>query len=171
MDLNVIASSAGPPLVFMLAIWFLTLTVRRLVEMFLLKSAKEHTYWKNGVLPALPIALGAGFAAVMWKFPFLNTLPSMGTRAFYGCVGGGCSGVLYRIVKTIVKKQYGVEVSVYPTAIAGTLEVKIPASELPKIDTHYPGKSENEELPDSDGPTLPALPVPLPDDSEPQPKP
>jgi len=112
----------------MLAIWFLTLGVRRVVEKSW-PAVAAKTFWKDVLLPLLPIALGAGFAVVMYKFPFLDKLPSPGTRAFYGCVAGGCSATLYRILKAVVKKTYGVELSVSPGPVAGT-----PAVEVPKAD-------------------------------------
>ena len=156
MDLNDIPEKLGPALIFMLAVWFLTLAVRRIIEHLWPKLVHRGTWWEDIALPTLPYALGASFAIVMHKFPGLEALPSWGTRALYGLVGGALSGLTYRIVKTIAKKKYGVELSMPPGAIAGaSVVVDVPASQLPKIDVHYPGKTENENLPDSQKPTDP----------------
>lgn len=145
MDLNVIASSAGPPIVFMLAIWFLTLGFRRVLEKTW-PSITNKTFWKEVFLPLMPPVLGAICAVVMYKFPFLDKLPSMGTRAFYGFVAGGCSGFLYRILKAVVKKTYGVELSTPPGAVAGTVMVDIPKDQLAKIDIHESTEKPDDEI-------------------------
>jgi len=134
MDLNLIASASGPPIVFMLAIWFFTLSVRRVVEHFFPKLGGKGTLWSDLVLPILPIVLGGLFAVTMYKFPFLDKLPSWGTRAFYGCVAGGGSGVLYRVIRTILKKKYGVNLSSPPGVVDGTPAVEIPADAPPTVD-------------------------------------
>jgi hypothetical protein len=134
MDLNVIASSAGPPIVFMLAIWFFTLSVRRVVRHFFPRLDEKGTLWSELVLPILPIVLGGLFAVVMHKFPFLDKLPSWGTRAFYGCVAGGGSGVLYRVIRVVLKKKYGVHLSTPPGVVEGTPAVEIPVDAPPAVD-------------------------------------
>jgi len=169
MDLNELAGQAGPPVIFMLAVWFLTLLVRRVVEHAWPRLMNKGTWWTDIALPCLPYALGAGFAVVMYKFPGLDKLPSPGTRALYGLVGGAMSGLVYRIVKSVAKKRYGVELSMPPDAVAGAqVTVEVPKDQLPKIDVHYPSKTENEdlppsnngELPDSQKPTDPAIDKP-----------
>ncbi len=167
MDLNELAGQAGPPIIFMLAVWFLTLLVRRVIEHVWPRLTNKGTWWSDIVLPCLPYALGAGFAIVMHKFPGLDGLPSWGTRALYGLVGGAMSGLVYRIVKSVAKKKYGVELSMPPGAVAGAqVLVNVPQNQLPKLDVHYPGKTENENLPvnngetpDSQKPTDPAIDV------------
>jgi len=138
MDLNLLVSSAGPPVVFMLAIWFFTFGIRRVVEKTW-PGVVTRVMWQDVVLPMMPPLLGAFCAAVMYKFPFLDRLPTWGTRAFYGCVGGGGSGVLYRVIKALVKARYGVNLSMTPEASSG-----VPAVVIPK-DAPIP---EDEEITD-----------------------
>jgi hypothetical protein len=163
MDLNDLFSKAGPALVFMLAVWFLTLLIRRVCERAFPGIAAKGTKWSDIVLPVLPLLLGTAFALVMKKFPILRDLPSTGTRAMYGFVAGAASGVVYRILKSIVKSKYGVELSIPPGAIQGAeVTITVPKSELPKIDVH-PAKPE-VELPDSQKPTDPAIDAPKGED-------
>ena len=146
MDLNLIASSAGPPIVFMLAMWFLTLAFRRVIEKTWPYVAPK-TYWKDVVLPVMPPALGAACAVAMHKFPFLDTLPSWGTRAFYGLVAGGCSGFLYRILKAVVKKTYGVNLSGHPGALEQPAAVVIPENPVPVVEEAEEPTNPNNVVP------------------------
>jgi hypothetical protein len=158
MDLNELAGQAGPPVIFMLAVWFLTLVVRRVMEHIWPRLANKGTWWSDIVLPSLPYALGVGFAVTMYKFPGLDKLPTAGTRALYGLVGGALSGLVYRIVKAVAKKKYGVELSMPPDAVAGAqVLVNVPENQLPKIEVH---QAKTEDLPDSQKPTDPSIDAP-----------
>ena len=169
MDFNEIAANAGPPVIFMLAVWFMTLTVRRIVEHLAPAVTRKGTWWTDVVLPTLPFALGAGFGIVMHKFPGLDKFPTWGTRALYGLVGGAMSGLLYRVVKALAKKKYGVELSMPPGAVSGaTVTVTVPPSELPKIDVHYP-PAPDSQVHEVHPPPPAALPKPVeePDSQKP----
>lgn len=159
MDLNDVVSKGAPAFVFMLAVWFITLTVRHVMEKLFPSLTNKGTWWEDIILPTLPVALGMVMAIVMHKFPILSTLPTKGTRALYGIVGGAGSSLVYRIVKSIVKSKYGVDLSIPPGAIAGaTVTVDVPKNDLPKIEAHY--QAEGEHLPDSQKPTDPEIDAP-----------
>jgi hypothetical protein len=49
-------------------------------------------------------------------------------------VAGGGSGVLYRVIRTILKKKYGVNLSSPPGVVDGTPAVEIPADAPPTVD-------------------------------------
>lgn len=98
LDLHVLGAGLVPLLFFSLAVFFMTLAVRHFCQTFF-KSFTTKPAWRDFYLPTLPIVLGAGFAAVMYMYPFLKEQPTWGTRAFYGMVAGGLSSFVYRMVR------------------------------------------------------------------------
>lgn len=62
------------------------------------------------LLRVLPPLLGGIVAVFMTKYPFLDTLPTAGTRFIYGTFGGGVASFLYLIFKAVINKWFGVKV-------------------------------------------------------------
>lgn len=104
-----------PFAVFCLGVYFFTFILRRVAEASVKKLPTLHI-WNEVVLPLLPPVFGGIAAVVMYKYPFLDKLPTWGTRAFFGVVGGGFSGLLYRAMKVLIKRQFGVDLSNPPPA-------------------------------------------------------
>lgn len=149
--------------VFVLGVFFATLLVRRFVESYISILA-NRPQWKKVWLPALPVFIGATAAGIMYSYPFLSTLPTWGTRAVYGMVGGGLSSFAYKVVTAVIQAKFGVRVSLTdaPEAEKSTPPVEIPHhGDMPKLHVPYPGQTENE------GHSLPDSGVPLPDSQKP----
>jgi hypothetical protein len=135
-----------PLLMFCLGVFFATAVVRRGVEVYI-PSFAQRNQWKKVWLPSLPVIIGASAAAVMHAYPFLNTLPTWGTRAFYGCVAGGLSSFMYKVFQAVIQAKFGVKV--------GTSHAP-EALDQKSIDTQpAPPPSVSRE---SDPPTIPPAP-------------
>jgi hypothetical protein len=94
-----------PLLMFCLGVFFATAVVRRGVEVYI-PSFAQRNQWKKVWLPSLPVIIGASAAAVMHAYPFLNSLPTWGTRAFYGCVAGGLSSFMYKVFQAFFNNNF-----------------------------------------------------------------
>lgn len=93
---------------FCVGIYFLVLCIRYIAELkFPILIAKPS--W-NKSLRVMPPVLGGVAAAVMYKYPFLDTLPTWGSRFIYGCFGGGVASFAYLVFKAAVQKWFGVKV-------------------------------------------------------------
>lgn len=110
IDLATSPTWVFPLLTFCLGIFFATAVIRRGVEAYLPKFAARNQ-WKKVWLPSMPVLVGAGAAAIMKLYPFLHTLPTWGTRAFYGAVAGGLSSFMYKIFQAVIQARFGVKVS------------------------------------------------------------
>lgn len=98
-----------PAVVFCLAIYMITVGAKRIVSRLLTKHPRATWWWHEVILPAFPIALGALLAALMTKYPWPPSVTSTGFRVLIGVVCGGGNTLVYRIIKSIVKKNYAVE--------------------------------------------------------------
>lgn len=146
--------------VFILGVFFATLVVRRIVENYLGFFA-GRPQWKKVWLPALPVIIGAVAAGVMHKYPFLDTLPTWGTRAIYGMVGGGLSSFAYKILQAIVQAKFGVKIgdSASPAALdQNIIETAPPPSPLPKIRGAGYSEPSDDECSASGPTTIPPKP-------------
>ena len=101
-------------IVFCIVLSFIVLIIRRLVEAAAKKVAKYFPdkwepwwveFWREWVLPVLPIVLGVliAFFVPLYPFPELFAATSAG-RIFFGAVCGGASGYVYRFFKFYLKK-------------------------------------------------------------------
>ena len=144
--------------VFMLGVFFATLLVRRFIENYVATFATRNQ-WKKVWLPALPVLIGAVAAGVMHKYPFLDTLPTWGTRAVYGMVGGGLSSFAYKIFQAVVQAKFGVKIgdSSSPTALEqSAIETQPPPAPLPKVrGTGYSNPDDVDDYRDGSSNTLP----------------
>jgi hypothetical protein len=95
---------------FCIGIFFVTAIVRRAVEIYLPGFAARNQ-WKKVWLPSLPVIIGSSAAAIMHAYPFLSSLPTWGTRAFYGAVAGGLSSFMYKVLQAVIQAKLGVKVS------------------------------------------------------------
>jgi len=95
-------------LAFGLGIYILTLITRRIVETASSK-AKDWKWWRDVILPSLPVLLGGGIAAVATFYPFPKGVESFSARVFFGVVVGFMSGWIYRIIKGAISKKTGIE--------------------------------------------------------------
>lgn len=62
-------------------------------------------FWREWILPALPILLGAALAYFLPLYPYPEVFAGSATaRTFFGMVAGGASGNAYRFFKFYVAK-------------------------------------------------------------------
>lgn len=136
IELSTLPEWFFPLVMFCLGVFFLTFIIRRFVEGYLGKFA-ERNQWQKVWLPSLPAAFGGIAAAIMSKYPFLDTLPTWGTRFIYGCVGGGLCSFAYKVTKAVVVARFGVKVSESdaPPPVPVSREVStIPVAAVPEKD-------------------------------------
>lgn len=120
IDLSSLPPFLMPMAAFCIGIYFLVLSLRYILEAKF-KTLAQSPSWKK-ILRAMPPLLGGVAAAIMYKYPFLNTLPSCGTRFIYGCFGGGVASFLYMVFKAVVQKWFGVKVDGHSTPPAAAEE-------------------------------------------------
>lgn len=94
---------------FALGIYFLTILIRRTVES-IRPSVREAKAWRDVLLPSLPVFLGVAVAAALPMYPYPEAINASATRLFYGLTVGGGSGWLYKVIKALVVKQWGVDI-------------------------------------------------------------
>jgi hypothetical protein len=109
-----------PTLLFAIVIYGVTRFIRATAENYFPKL-RGHRIWEDVFLSCLPVALGAGLAILVKAYPLP---PAFATgnqlRAFFGASIGGASGLLYKVFKAMVKKQWGVDLSAFPPPLRGT---------------------------------------------------
>lgn len=89
-------------LFFCLFVWGLSLVIRRAVEYFF-SSINSKKYWKELILPIMPMIIGAALSLVAKKYPYPHPFDtSTSARLFFGFVAGSISGYVYRIIKAFL---------------------------------------------------------------------
>ena len=88
-------------IVFGLAIAAIMFVVRTVVEYFV----KDSKIWKDLVLPILPVLVGGLASVLISSYPYPNELTSVGSRAVFGFVAGLLSGLMYRVIKSLVQQK------------------------------------------------------------------
>lgn len=97
-----------PTGLFCLGIYFLTFSVRRVLEHFF-PHWVHSSIWRDVWLPTLPPIVGISVALLTRKYPFPPEISSMSARVFFGAVAGGVSAWAYKVIKGVLRKQWGVE--------------------------------------------------------------
>ncbi len=100
-------------IVFGLAIAALLFVIRNFIE-FSLKNwfkvgAKNKKIWHDLILPILPVLLGGLFGFLFKTYPYPNQLSSSSSRVIFGLVAGLMSGLLYRVIKSLLFSKITVE--------------------------------------------------------------
>lgn len=108
IDLSSVPAGLLPMSIFCIGVYFITLCLRSVIEV----KWPGVTKWKGWkkVLRVTPVILGGVAALIMKKYPYLDTLPSAGTRFIFGCFGGGLASFAYLVFKAFVQKWFGVKV-------------------------------------------------------------
>lgn len=125
-DLDIIALLTRPgTYVLAVAIFIATLFVRRVVENIWPSLKKQHdensskvTYltqparwWNTVILAALPVLFGALAGLLIKSDFFFDGIGDKGGRLAFGGGAGWFSGVLYALLKKLLKQRFGLEVS------------------------------------------------------------
>ena len=108
IDLTTLPSQLLPMVAFCIGVYFLVLCIRYIAEVKY-KTLPKNPAWKK-ILRVMPPLFGGVAAAFMYKYPFLDTLPTWGTRFIYGAFGGGMASFAYLVFKAAVQKWFGVKV-------------------------------------------------------------
>jgi hypothetical protein len=92
-------------LLFCLAIAAIIFVIRRFAEYAMenwASAAKESKLWKELILPILPVLIGPVAAFFAKKYPFPDGLNSISARIAFGLVAGLLSGLVYRVLKSML---------------------------------------------------------------------
>jgi len=120
-------------LFFCIAIGAIVLFIRRLVE-FIMDTAKVNKdvkWWRDLVLPALPIVLGQGIALLVVSYPYPAEFTSIGGRWIFGLVAGFSSGFVVRMYKSLLSGKVA-ELLAKVKTLLGSVPVKEEPKEEPK---------------------------------------
>lgn len=96
-----------------LSIAAVTYVVKQIVEFVLDKpyipASKASVIWKGLILPILPVVLGAlmSYFGAGYKYP--EELDSPSGRVAFGLVAGLFSGLIYRVLKSILTSKLAKE--------------------------------------------------------------
>ena len=102
-------------IVFGLAVAALIFVIRQSVEYTIsnwLKPSKKSKIlkvWHDLILPILPVILGAISGFLFKTYPYPQGLSTTGGRVIFGLVAGLMSGLLYRVIKSLLFQKVTVE--------------------------------------------------------------
>ena len=88
-------------IVFGLAIAAVMFVIRTVVEFYV----KNSKVWKDLILPILPVLIGGLSSVLISSYPYPNELTSVGSRAVFGFVAGLLSGLMYRVIKSLIQQR------------------------------------------------------------------
>jgi hypothetical protein len=91
-------------LLFSLGIFALTWFIRIIVEYFIPKSVSSRL-WEKLILPAMPLVFGAGVAFLAKKYPYPDGLTGFSSRLIFGTVAGMFSGLVYQVIKGVLRDK------------------------------------------------------------------
>lgn len=126
---------AWPTLLLALAVYGATHFVRRELE-DRFKGLKGNTrVWGGPVLTLMPVLFGVVIVWLVRTYPVPAVFATdVRLRIFFGATIGGASSLLYKVIKAMVKKTWGVDLSAPPPAVPKTPSVIVPPSDaLPSI--------------------------------------
>jgi hypothetical protein len=95
-------------IVFGLTIAAIIFVLRQSVEYIILKllklkhTSKAYKIWSELLLPILPVLIGGLYAFLFKTYPYPNGLVSATGRVSFGLVAGLMSGLLYRVIKSLL---------------------------------------------------------------------
>jgi hypothetical protein len=105
-------------LLFSLSIAAIVWFIRTVVEYFL-PNADGNKLWEKLILPTMPLIFGTVIAFFAKAYPFPDGLTSASARLMFGGVGGMFSGLVYQVIKGMLKDKIQTYVaSVAPPAVA-----------------------------------------------------
>jgi hypothetical protein len=92
-----------------LGIWALTLVVRKITEFILDKpqvpASKTSRIWTDLILPLLPVFIGLVFGIFVKKYAYPESMISTSSRIVFAVVAGMFSGLVFRVVKSVLPKD------------------------------------------------------------------
>lgn len=98
---------------FGLGIFVITFVIRTIVEYFipssLVYTSKWGKLWNKLILVLMPVFIGAVIALIAQGYPYPDGLITLPARLIFGSVVGSFSGLLYQIVKGMLKAKLASE--------------------------------------------------------------
>lgn len=91
-------------LLFALGMFAITWFIRTVVE-YIFPKIIGATLWEKLVLPAMPSIFGGIIAYFAKAYPYPDGLVSTSARLMFGCVAGMFSGLVYQVVKGMLKDR------------------------------------------------------------------
>lgn len=99
-------------LFFCLGVAAVTFVIRKSVEYFILDNPKlpgnkASKLWRELLLPVGPVVGGALLSLIATKYPYPEGINSVSSRVIFGLVAGLLSGLVYRVITGMLKKNIG----------------------------------------------------------------
>jgi len=91
-------------IIFSLFVGGIVFVIRTIVE-YIWKNAPNNKLWENVILPIVPALIGAVIAYFATMYPYSTGFTSTSGRCTFGFVAGLFSGLLYRVVKSLLKQK------------------------------------------------------------------
>jgi hypothetical protein len=91
-------------LIFCLGLAAVIFVVRKFVEFFV-KTVKVLKLWHELILPVFPVVLGGLTGLFAQMYPYPEGIGSASGRVLFGLVAGLLSGLVYRVVKSLLKAK------------------------------------------------------------------
>jgi len=91
-------------MLFCLGIASITFVVRSSVEQ-IVTGTKEAKLWKELILPIFPVIVGAMIGIFATSYPYPDGFDSASGRTMFGLVAGLLSGLLYRVIKSLLSSN------------------------------------------------------------------
>lgn len=88
-------------MLFSLAVAGVTFILRKVIEYYA-KNITKNTAWEDLVLPIFPLVLGCLMGKLMTAYPYPDGLNSVGGRVIFGLVAGMFSGLVYRVLNSLL---------------------------------------------------------------------
>lgn len=88
-------------MLFSLAVAGVTFILRKVIEYYA-KNITKNTAWEDLVLPIFPLVLGCLMGKLMTAYPYPDGLTSVGGRVIFGLVAGMFSGLVYRVLNSLL---------------------------------------------------------------------
>lgn len=131
-------------LLFCLGMFALTWLIRVFVEYFFPKSVGSKL-WEKLLLPVMPLIFGAVIAIFAKQYPYPNNLVSFSGRIIFGSVSGMFSGLVYQVIKGVLKDKVQSMINSAPAIVNNnqvnnqvTTTVVAPAMVDPNIGSRNP---------------------------------
>ena len=122
---------------FCLALAAMVFVLRKIAEYAMANwaAAKDSKLWKDLLLPILPIVLGPVAAFFAKRYPYPENLQSPSGRMAFGLVAGLLSGLVYRIIKSVLASKLPALLNKLPGAAVPPVEPTEPAAPPPEDTT------------------------------------
>lgn len=125
MDTGLEALLSWQFLLFCLGIAAITFVIRKIFEFAVLDNPKmpgnkASRLWTELLLPVGPVFTGAIIAFFAKQYPYPSGIVSASGRILFGLVAGLLSGLIYRVIRGMLKSKIQVVSSDSPDAPSGS---------------------------------------------------